>query len=111
MPLRDAWEAPMIRSLLAVVGALALIASPASAQTVKTKSGDVAGVTKEGVASWKGIPFAAPPVGDLRWKAPQPVNAWTGVKQAKEIGPACLQPDRGDGGGVGAAPGQRVGWL
>jgi para-nitrobenzyl esterase len=101
----------MIRSLLAalsalLLGGLALTAAPASAQTVKTKSGDVAGVTKEGVASWKGIPFAAPPVGDLRWRAPQPVKPWTGLKLAKDIGPACLQPERGDGGGAGAPPSQ-----
>jgi para-nitrobenzyl esterase len=97
----------MIRSLLAALALAALAAAPvALAQTVKTKSGDVAGATKDGVASWKGIPFAAPPVGDLRWKPPQPVASWTGVKQAREIGAACLQPERGDGGGAGAPPSQ-----
>jgi len=96
----------MIRGLLAVLGAMALAVAPASAQVVKTSAGQVAGTTAEGVASWKGIPFAAPPVGDLRWAPPQPVAAWSGVKPATAFGPACLQPERGDGGGVGAPPAQ-----
>jgi para-nitrobenzyl esterase len=42
---------------------------------------------------FKGIPFAAPPVGALRWKAPQPAPRWNGVRQADKFGPACLQTD------------------
>lgn len=91
----------MMRSLLAGVAAALLALAPAHAQTVKTKSGDVAGATANGLSVWKGIPFAAPPVGDLRWKAPQPIS-WSGVKQATTFGAACPQPERGDGGGVGA---------
>jgi para-nitrobenzyl esterase len=53
--------------------------------------GRVAGVVANGIASFKGIPFAAPPVGALRWKAPQPVKPWTGVKQASSFGVACMQ--------------------
>ena len=53
--------------------------------------GRVAGVAAEGVVSFKGIPFAAPPLGPLRWKAPQPVSAWTGVKDASKFGPSCMQ--------------------
>jgi len=48
-----------------------------------------------GGAVFKGIPFAAPPIGDLRWREPQPVKPWTGVHQAAEYGPACMQPDSG----------------
>jgi para-nitrobenzyl esterase len=45
-----------------------------------------------GVAAFKGIPFAAPPVGDLRWKPAQPAAAWHGVHAADKFGPVCLQP-------------------
>jgi para-nitrobenzyl esterase len=64
----------------------------ASAQ-VKIDSGLVEGVAADsaGVRAFKGIPFAAPPVGDLRWKAPQPVAPWTGVRQAVEFGPRPMQ--------------------
>lgn len=46
---------------------------------------------KTNIQSFKGIPFAQPPVGDLRWKAPQPVTNWTGVKQTKKFGPRSIQ--------------------
>lgn len=59
---------------------------------VKTGSGMVEGVLeKSGVRSFKGIPFAAPPIGDLRWKAPQPVQAWTGMLKANKFGPRAMQ--------------------
>lgn len=60
-------------------------------QTAKVTGGDVEGVVKDGVASFKGIPFAAPPVGELRWKAPQPVQPWSGVKKADAFAPAPMQ--------------------
>jgi para-nitrobenzyl esterase len=44
-----------------------------------------------GVRSFKGIPFAQPPVGDLRWRAPQPATNWSGVRKADEFGPRCMQ--------------------
>ena len=46
---------------------------------------------KTNIQSFKGIPFAQPPVGDLRWKAPQPLTNWTGVKQTKKFGPRAIQ--------------------
>ena len=64
-----------------------------AAQEVRTDSGIVEG-TKSGdgnVEVFRGIPYAAPPVGDLRWKAPQPVAKWTGVKKADTYGPRCMQ--------------------
>jgi para-nitrobenzyl esterase len=60
---------------------------------VKTANGVVEGTGKQssGVRMFKGIPFAQPPIGDLRWKPPQPVKNWTGVRQADKFGPRCMQ--------------------
>jgi para-nitrobenzyl esterase len=64
-----------------------------SADEVATESGKLQGITSSDhtVRIFKGIPFAAPPVGDLRWKAPQPALKWTGVRQADKFSSACLQ--------------------
>jgi para-nitrobenzyl esterase len=62
--------------------------------TAKVTGGDVQGVVNGDVASFKGIPFAAPPVGELRWKAPQPVKAWSSVKTADTFAPGCIQDTR-----------------
>lgn len=56
-----------------------------------TTSGIVQGHTAEGVNQFLGIPYAAPPTGPLRWKAPQAPAAWQGVRQATAVGPACPQ--------------------
>ena len=59
---------------------------------VRTASGVVEGVLEgSGIRSFKGIPFAAPPVGDLRWREPQPVKSWTGVLKADHFGPRAMQ--------------------
>jgi para-nitrobenzyl esterase len=58
---------------------------------VTIHDGALQGAVADGVASFKGIPFAAPPVGDLRWRSPQPPSPWTGVKTASDYGPACMQ--------------------
>jgi para-nitrobenzyl esterase len=88
------------RPLLALpVLAASLIACAAPAHAaqaahprVKTASGLLEGRMEEGgVAAFKGIPFAAAPVGPLRWQAPQPVKAWKGVRQAGAFGPRCMQ--------------------
>ncbi len=65
-----------------------------SATTIVTNSlGKLAGAFDEatGVYSFKGVPFAAPPVGELRWQEPQPVAAWAGVRQAVQFGPRAMQ--------------------
>jgi para-nitrobenzyl esterase len=69
---------------------LAVVVS-AAPSAVKTDAGEISGTTANGVRVFKGIPFAAPPVGALRWKAPQPVAAWTGVKRADTFAPQCMQ--------------------
>jgi len=60
---------------------------------VKTASGTVegTGLQGSGVREFKGVSFAQPPVGNLRWTAPQPVATWKGIRQAKEFGPRCMQ--------------------
>lgn len=82
-----------IRSLCALSCALALGASAFAADQVKTDAGVVQGLTlaKLHVHVYKGIPYAAPPVGPLRWKAPQPVKPWTGVRDATQFGARCMQ--------------------
>ena len=58
---------------------------------VTTADGVLEGTDESGIKTFKGVPFAAPPVGNLRWKAPQPVQKWQGVRQAKEYGPNPMQ--------------------
>lgn len=70
------------------------IAMPHSttAPTIVTQAGSLRG-TKEGTLNvFRGIPFAEPPVGPLRWKPPVPKAKWTGTRNASEFGPACWQP-------------------
>ena len=58
------------------------------------ETGDVEGVLEGGLAVYKAIPYAAPPVGNLRWKAPQPAKAWEGVRKCDTFGPLPPQPTR-----------------
>lgn len=68
-------------------------ASQPDSVLVKTEGGEVRGVSSDDVLSWKGIPYAAPPVGELRWRVPRPVVAWPGVLDASKFGPSCVQAD------------------
>jgi para-nitrobenzyl esterase len=64
----------------------------AESSPVRTEGGPISGITdSQGVTSYKGIPFAAPPVGNLRWRAPQPAAHWTSVRKADHFGNACFQ--------------------
>ncbi|WNG36813.1 carboxylesterase family protein [Archangium violaceum] len=72
---------------------------------VRVSGGVVQGSVADGVLSFKGIPFAAPPVGDLRWRPPQPVQEWSGVRQATAFGHDCMQvPFAGDAAPLGTPP-------
>ena len=60
---------------------------------VKTQYGVLEGFEEDGVKKFLGVPFAQAPVGELRWKAPQPVQAWEGVRSAKQFGDDPMQPN------------------
>src|SRR5262249_30725118 len=84
----------MLRNLILLAAGLvfALSGSALTAnETVRVEGGLISGSVVDGVRSYKGIPFAAPPVGELRWKAPQPVGAWEGVRECDAFGPDCPQ--------------------
>ena len=87
-------------SLAALVFALS---APAMAEVTEASvtGGKIAGAAVDGLGEFKGIPFAAPPVGVLRWKAPQPVQPWSGVRQTTHFGDACMQGGGGGGAGKG----------
>ena len=83
-----------MKKFLLALCALALTASGCQKTVtgqIKVTGGIIEGTVAEGMAVYKGIPFAAPPVGELRWKAPQPVVAWDGVLQTKEFAPNPMQ--------------------
>ncbi len=72
---------------------------------VKVDTGTLKGAHEVGVLRWKGIPFAAPPVGELRWRAPQPAAAWQGVRDASMYGNDCMQvPFPSDAAPLGTPP-------
>src|SRR5690242_20364041 len=72
---------------------IALPAFGALKQPVRVANGQLAGVpgTDSSITVFRGVPFAAPPVGDLRWRAPKPAEPWQGVKKAAEFGANCMQ--------------------
>jgi para-nitrobenzyl esterase len=77
--------------IVGILAALLTLGTAASAGVVPTVGGQVSGVAAGGVESFKGIPFAAPPVGALRWRAPQPAASWSGVRDGAAFAPACPQ--------------------
>jgi para-nitrobenzyl esterase len=76
---------------IAVVFATALVPASFGADRVKIANGLIEAPSSTGVRTFKGIPFAQPPVGDLRWKEPQPVKNWAGVRKADDWAPRCMQ--------------------
>ena len=85
-------------AVLSAVAVSAAIVSAAAPDPAKTDAGLVAAATNspEGVRVYRGIPFAAPPVGALRWKPAQAPAKWSGVRKGDSFGPVCVQP-KGEG--------------
>jgi para-nitrobenzyl esterase len=83
--------------VLVLLALLPVHAAHAEITQAKITGGAVSGVASDGISIFKGIPFAAPPVGDLRWKAPAPVKSWTGVKKADAFSSACMQAANSQG--------------
>jgi para-nitrobenzyl esterase len=86
-----------IAALALTVAGLLLPSTPALARgeqgpVVDAPAGTVAGRSEGAVTSFKGIPYAAPPIGDLRWKPPKETARWDGVRHASDFGPPCYQP-------------------
>ena len=86
----------MFRRLLAVtclfaIGCFTVTVEATATEVVAVDGGDIAGTFENDVHVFRGIPFAAPPVGELRWRPPQTVVAWQGVRDCNEFGPACPQ--------------------
>jgi len=98
------WRA--LWSLSAVLGgASCAFATNAGSTVIETDAGPVQGAIQDEVEFFKGIPFAAPPVGELRWRAPQPVAKWSAVRQAVRYGADCMQvPFPSDAAPLGVAP-------
>src|SRR5215469_6064750 len=79
--------------LFLLSAAVAICADPGS--IVKITGGQIRGALLEkGGAVFRGIPYAEPPVGDLRWREPMPVKPWTGIRDATAFGPICAQPSQ-----------------
>ena len=76
---------------LCLIAFLAKAQSKAPFETVRTQNGAVSGIYSNGVNVFKGIPFAAPPIGELRWKAPQPVANWQGVRKCDTFSASAMQ--------------------
>ncbi|MDP3736903.1 MAG: carboxylesterase family protein [Hyphomonadaceae bacterium] len=79
---------------------VSLADASAVAPVVITRLGAVEGAREDGIAVFRGVPFAAPPVGANRWRAPQPAARWDGVKQATKFASACFQASGAAAGGV-----------
>ena len=77
---------------------------PAPGPTVTIAQGALLGRESDGVDSFKGIPYAAPPVGAARWRPPAPAPSWTDTRDAGQVGAICIQPPSNGDNGVGPLP-------
>jgi para-nitrobenzyl esterase len=99
--LKHFWTAALVA--MAVLAAQAR-AAEVQRDLVRIDSGQLKGVAQADVVAFKGIPYAAPPVGDLRWRPPHPVTPWSGVRAAEQYGAICPQKYDSKDNGVGPPP-------
>ncbi len=95
--------------LASVIAVLMSLVPPAAALEpepveVRVAHGPVVGRVGAGVASFKGLPYAAPPVGDLRWRSPRSPAPWSEPRDASQVGAICIQPPANGDNGVGPLP-------
>jgi para-nitrobenzyl esterase len=83
--------ASMIRLFEIALVLAMLMPSAGSARIAAPPAGRMEGAEEGDVAVYKGVPYAMPPLGDLRWRDPQPIKAWADVREAKVFAPACMQ--------------------
>ena len=95
-----------MKTILAMLAAVLPLPAAAQAPVVRAPAGAVQGEVADGVRVFRGIPYAQPPVGTLRWKPPVALPAWQGVRPATEFGAACVQPRIS--AGIYANPPQRM---
>lgn len=92
----------LLLGLALFAGACATGSEPVlTAPLARIEAGVLRGAAGEGFEVFRGIPYAAPPVGELRWRASAAAPAWDGVRAAREAGPACPQPRAPEWGDVG----------
>lgn len=98
----------MIPGLAALMILSNLSGTPPTAEAhpveVEVAEGRLAGSAGHGIARYLNVPYAAPPVGALRWRPPQPARVWSGVRDATRRGPICIQPPANGDNGVGPLP-------
>jgi para-nitrobenzyl esterase len=78
-------------SLITITAGFTLLLEAEALAPVKLDGGLVQGVAQDGLTVYTGLPFASPPVGDLRWRPPQPVAKWEGIRTAEKFAPGCIQ--------------------
>jgi para-nitrobenzyl esterase len=100
-----AWLAGSAATLASAAALMSAAETPAAITTVTVDTGKLRGEAQGEVVSFKGIPFAQPPVGELRWEPPQPVAKWQGVRDAVGYGADCMQlPFPSDAAPLGMKP-------
>lgn len=94
----------MFKKLIFLLMSIASAHAVAGSAPVRTQQGLVQGVEQRGLTVYEGLPFAAPPIGEWRWRPPQPPKPWTGVLQATAFKPRCMQVGASDPGSADDEP-------